>query len=146
MIRKITESDRALYTELAKEFYATDAVLSPIPEKNIADTFDEMMRSDCYAAAYIFEEDGETAGYGQLAFTWSQEAGGKTVWLEEIYLRPAFRGKGIGSGFIEFVKSSIPAARYRLETEPDNLRAQALYERRGFGRLEYISYITENGK
>ena len=36
-----------------------------------------------------------------------------------------------------------PAARYRLEIEPDNDRARALYERLGFEALPYCQMIRE---
>ena len=41
---------------------------------------------------------------------------------------------------LEFVKESIPARRYRLETEPENARAAALYRRHGFEHFEYVNY------
>ena len=93
-----------------------------------------------FGDAFIFEEEGSVIGYGVLAYTYSQEAGGKVVWLEEIYLKEAFRGKGAGSHFIDFVLESIPAKRYRLETEPENEKAAALYRRKGFEFFEYVNY------
>jgi len=50
---------------------------------------------------------------------------------------------GLGSEFIEYVKNNIPAKRYRLETEPDNFKAQKLYKRHGFEHLEYINYSLD---
>ena len=88
----------------------------------------------------IFEENGEVMGYGVLAYTYSQEAGGKVVWLEEIYVCPGYRGRGLGSEFIDFVLEKIPAKRYRLETEPENEAAARLYVRKGFEFFEYINY------
>lgn len=45
-----------------------------------------------YAEAYLFEQDGQIAGYGTLAKTFSTEAGGLVIWLEEVYIRQEFRG------------------------------------------------------
>lgn len=143
MIRKIKPSDKANYINMATEFYNSPAVLCPVPSKNFENTFDEFMTSEVYAEAYIFESDGVTAGYGLIAKTYSQEAGGLVVWIEEIYVKDSFRNKGLGSEFIEFIKSNIPAKRYRLETEPDNLRAQKLYKQHGFIHLEYINYSLD---
>lgn len=139
-IRKITKNDKPIYTEMAKDFYSSTAVLENIPEENIISSFDTFLGGTPYGDAFIFEDDGAILGYGVLAYTHSQEAGGKVVWIEEIYVKEEYRGRGLGSEFLEFVKNNIPARRYRLETEPENERAAALYRRHGFEHFEYVNY------
>ena len=139
-IRKITKEDKQIYTEMAKDFYSSPAVLENIPEENIISSFDAFLGGTPYGDAFIFEDDGAILGYGVLAYTHSQEAGGKVVWIEEIYVKEEYRGRGLGSEFLEFVKNNIPARRYRLETEPENERAAALYRRHGFEHFEYVNY------
>ena len=73
----------------------------------------------------------------------SQEASGLTVWIEELYIRPEFQGNGLGTQFFEFIQKEIPARRYRLEIEPDNEGARALYERLGFKSLDYSQMIKD---
>lgn len=124
-------------------FYYSDAVLHDIPAKHREAAFEEMMRSDAYMEGYIFESEGKTAGYALLSKTYSQEAGGRVIWLEEIMLLPEFRGKGIGTEFFAFLKEKLPAARYRLEAEPENERAIALYKRQGFTELPYIQFVID---
>ena len=143
MFRKIIESDREKYIEMATDFYASPAVLHSVPREHFERTFDEMLRSEAYALGFIIETEGKTAGYALLAKTFSQEAGGVTVWIEEIYVLPEFRGKGLGGAFLEFVKNEIPAVRYRLETEPENERAKALYKRHGFEKLDYEQFVID---
>ena len=143
MIRRITAADRANYLRMAHDFYHSDAVLHPVPDENIFRTFDEMMASDAYLTGLIFEKDGETAGYALLCKTWSQEAGGKTVWIDELYVLPEFQGRGIGHEFFAQLREIEPAARYRLETEPDNLRAKKLYESMGFENLAYQQLVMD---
>ena len=139
-IRKITKEDKQIYTEMAKNFYSSPAVLENIPEENITKSFDLFLAGTPYGDAFIFEHGGQTVGYGVLAYTHSQEAGGRVVWIEEIYVKDEYRGRGFGSEFLEFVKKNIPARRYRLETEPENERAAALYRRHGFEHFEYVNY------
>lgn len=143
MIRKIAANDRAEYIKMAEDFYSSPAVLSPVPRAHFENTFDELMKASVYTEGFIFEINNTVAGYGLIAKTYSQEAGGIVIWIEEIYVIKDYRGKGLGSEFIEYVKDNIPAKRYRLETEPENIGAQKLYKRHGFNRFEYINFSID---
>lgn len=145
MIHKIEEKDRESFLSLTRAFYASPAVLHPIPEEFHIAVFEEMMRSDAYAEGYLFEDEGVPAGYALLAKTFSHEAGGLVIWIEEIYTMPAFRGKGLGREFFMFLDQKYGASvgRMRLETEPDNKRAEALYRSLGFDVLEYKQFYKE---
>ena len=141
-VREITADDRSDYLTMASEFYSSPAVLHDIPRSYIENTFRELVSNSPYAKALIALSGGKPAGYILLALTWSQEAGGKVVWIDEIYVRPEARGSGAGCALIEAVRSRFPAARYRLELEPDNDGARRLYERLGFTALPYEQMYT----
>ena len=141
--RNIESGDFEKYIEMATDFYASPAVLSPIPRENIQKTAELCIKGTPYAALYIFEEKNEVLGYGLLALTHSQEGGGLCCWLEEIYVVPEARGRGIGGEFIEFVKKSVPAVRFRLEVEPENSRVVSLYKQHGFYTLGYDAYVLD---
>ena len=108
-------------------------------------TFAELMDGQSCARALIAEKDGAYAGYILLALTWSQEAGGKVVWIDEVYVRPSARGCGAGTALLREAVSRFPAARYRLEIEPDNVRAKKLYEQLGYKELGYVQMYSDNG-
>lgn len=143
MFRKINQNDKDFYINSVKAFYSSEAVLHAIPETYITKTFDELMSSDVYAECYIIEKDGERAGYALLAKTFSQEAGGLVVWLEEIYILPEFRSCGLGGKFLAFLKDNLKAARLRLELCPSNSRACEVYKRHDFESLNYNQMIYE---
>ena len=143
MIRPITPADRENYLRMAHDFYHSEAVLHPVPDAYFVRAFDEMMRSDAYLSGLVFEIDGKTAGYALLAKTYSQEAGGPAVWIDELYVEPAFRSQGIGKAFFAELQRIAPAARYRLEIEPDNLRAERLYKSMGFDVLGYKQLVMD---
>ena len=130
---------------MVSEFYDSDAVLIHPSEDHFASTFDELMRSETYAECFIFELDGKTAGYSLLAKTFSQEAGGIVMWIEEIYVSPEFRGCGIGSAFLEhLIKSREKSVRrLRLEAEKENEGAIKLYRSLGFEPLDYGQLIID---
>ena len=79
-----------------------------------------------------------------MAITFSQEAGGKTVWLEELYIKPEFRNFGLGSEFFTFLaETEKDCKRFRLEVEDYNKKAIELYKRKGFSFLPYSQMIKE---
>lgn len=145
MIRPVAFADRQQYITMCKEFYHSDAVLHPVSEDYFQRTFDALMEHTPYAAAYIFEQDGETAGYALLAKSFSQEACGIVLWIEELYIRPQFQGHGLGTAFFRFLEEQNDGTvkRYRLEYEQDNVRGAALYRRLGFVPLTYGQMIKE---
>lgn len=143
MFRKITENDREFYISSAKEFYRSDTVDHQIPEDFIVKTFEELMRANTYAEAYIIEQEGKRAGYALLAKSFSQEAGGMVLWLEEIFILPEFRSCGLGGQFLKFLKEDVPAVRLRLELCPSNTKACEIYKRNGFQILNYNQMIYD---
>ena len=78
---------------------------------------------------------GEPVGYAALCFGFSIEYGGRDAFIDDIYVVPEARGKGIGSRILDLV---CAAARdcgclaLHLEVMEDNAGAARLYERHGF--------------
>ena len=142
MLRKLKKEDRALFLQLSQEFYDSPAVAHPVPRAFHERAFEELMRSEEYAVCYLLTDDETPAGYALLQKTYSREAGGMCIWIDEIYLRPAFRGKGLGKEFFAFAET-LGAARLRLEAEPDNARAIKLYTALGFHPLPYLQMIKD---
>lgn len=145
MIRPLTKNDKEMYKILAKEFYTSEAVLHPIPDSHIESTFQEMMHSDRYAVGYALEQDGIMVGYALLAKTFSQEAGGMVLWLEELYVREQYRGCGLGREFFAFLEEmrGSEITRIRLEVEEENKKAVELYQKMGFNWLDYRQLMKE---
>lgn len=145
MIRRITPQDRDLYISMTNSFYSSEAVCHPIPESNIQAAFDEMLRSDVYMEGYIFEYDNKPVGYANIAKTFSCEGGGLTVWIEELFLLPEYRSKGIGREFFAYLENKFgkALARMRLEITDSNKRAKKLYSDVGFEDLDYRQMVKE---
>lgn len=142
-IQTLTAEDREEFLSLSRDFYRSDAVLHEIDESCHIHAFDEMMRSGEYLLGYLLKCDGKTAGYAVLNKMFMREVGGTVVWIEELYITPPFQGKGLGSAFFAWLEQNVPAVRYRLEAEPDNARAMALYKRLGYEVLPYVQMIKD---
>lgn len=146
-IRKVEAKDRAVFLELADQFWHTPAVHQPIERSHHEKTFDLLMEGTPFAAAHLIEYQGKVVGYGLLAFTYSNEAGGNAVWLEELFVRPEFQGMGLGRDYILFVHEEYGdwAARFRLEIDSRNKGAAKLYERHGYRKMPYLE-LYRDGK
>ena len=141
--RPITAADETDFYTMAEEFYHSDAVLHPIPAEYHRRAFAEMMRSGQYLSGYIFTDGDNTAGFAVTNRMMQHEAGGVKVWVEDLYIRPAYRGQGLGSRFLAWLEEQLrgDAVMLRLETEPENERAQELYYRLGYENLNYLQMI-----
>ena len=141
--RPITAADETDFYTMAEEFYHSDAVLHPIPAEYHRRAFSEMMRSGQYLSGYIFADGDNTAGFAVTNRMMQHEAGGVMVWVEDLYIRPAYRGQGLGSRFLAWLEEQLrgDAVMLRLETEPENERAQELYYRLGYENLNYLQMI-----
>ncbi len=139
IIRKITSADYDNFMEMCIAFYNSNAVSHPVDPLNFTYTFNELMNENPFLCGYIFDYNSVPAGYALLSFTWSNESGGRVVWLEELYIKPDFRGMGFGSEFLAFMldKYKPSTTRFRLEVSEDNPAAKKLYSRFGFDILSY---------
>ena len=145
MIRKINYEDLQEYLAMSNDFYHSDAVMKPVPEQYFINSFNEMMRSNEYISCYIIEKECKTAGYALLARTFSPEVGGMVLWLEELYLKPEYRGEKLRSEFMSFLNETLAPGyrRLRLEVEDYNTAAVGLYKKYGFGFLPYSQMYKE---
>lgn len=146
MFRDAVYGDREIFLEMAGEFYSSGAVLKPVNPENFVATFNAAMEKSPFMRLIIIEVDGGIIGYILLSFTFSNEAGGTVVWIEEIYIDKAHRRKGIGSGIFSYLEREYPdAKRFRLEVEPGNEGAMRLYGKLGYEVLGYIQLVKDSG-
>lgn len=145
MIRKIGKEDKLVYLDMAKYFYSSDAVYHNVPELHMINTFDELMRSDSYVTGYIMEYESNIAGYALLAKTYSQEAGGMVLWIDELYVKAEYRCCGLGHEFFSYLESNLcdNVKRIRLEVEASNRKAISLYKSIEFEDLPYSQMIKD---
>lgn len=134
--KKITEKDKNAFFEMSRDFYACGAAHEPIPD-GYRDSFFKEVLAGKYIDGYIINCDGKTAGYALVAYYASQEYGGKIALFDELYIKPGFRGHGIGKKAFEFVEAGGVVA-VRLEVEPTNTGAIKLYRALGYKEFGYM--------
>ena len=139
MIRKFVPEDREDYIRFSNEFYNSSAVDKPVPREHFEQGFDEMMRSDVYVQGYMLVCDGNNVGYCVTMKTYSVEAGGITIWIDELFVLEEYRSKGLGRELFKYIEENgdKKLRRIRLEVELENGRAISLYKKMGFEPAPY---------
>ncbi len=59
------------------------------------------------AEALIAERDGEALGYALYFSTFSSFLTGTGVWLEDLFVRPSYRGEGVGRALLSAVAARV---------------------------------------
>jgi len=144
MIRKMKRQDRARIIEMMRTFYASAAVLSNGSEEIFSNDVENCLNDSPYLEGYVFEENNAICGYAMLAKSFSTEYGKPCIWIEDLYIENEYRGTGLGTRFLEFVKNTYPDCLLRLEVELENTAAVRVYEKCGFKVLPYSEMIKGN--
>ena len=137
-IKMITNSDYKAVLGMMKVFYASDAVFTNGSEEIFKCDIETCLSNSPYLEGYVFCQAAAIIGYGMLAKSFSTEFGKPCIWIEDLYIKPDYRGLGIGKKFMEFVEKKYPECLLRLEVEQENLKALKLYEKCGFKKLPYM--------
>lgn len=83
----------------------------------------------------VARNGSQIVGVAVLAYTWTLEHGGKSCWLDELYVEPDVRSHGIGTKLLHaaFERTAGDGCiAMELEVESSHARAANLYLREGF--------------
>jgi GNAT superfamily N-acetyltransferase len=69
-----------------------------------ADLHESLFGDNPPTRALVITVDGVPAGYATYFFTFASMTGRRGLWLDDIFIDEAFRGKGIGRAFMAFMK------------------------------------------
>lgn len=140
-IRKMRSDDSAIVISMMREFYGSPAVMTDGSEKIFAANVKNCLDDSICAEGFVFVDAEKIIGYAITARSYSTEFGGECIWLEDIFIAAEYRGHGVGSQFIQYVKEIYPDKILRLETESENVAAVNLYKRLGFKALPYLEMV-----
>ena len=89
------------------------------------------------------EDDGPAVGFATIFWSWSTLDAARIAVMNDLYVTPDARGTGVADALIEACREQARergAAKLTWQTAPDNARAQAVYDRVGAERSEWIDY------
>jgi GNAT superfamily N-acetyltransferase len=115
----------------------------PLAPKLLVEAVHGALEDDGRALILVARVDDQPVGLAYLSFQWTLERGGRVLWLEELYVLPELRGRGIGA---QLLRATLDVARARaclaveLEVEASHARASNLYARAGFRPLDRVHW------
>ena len=130
--------------ELEQVPMAADLLLTQLQEHHvqisslaISSALNGVISNPSRGFCLIALHQGECIGAAYVSFIWALEHGGHSAWLEELYVKPEYRGV-VGTALLEAVlekcKESNCAA-LDLEIDADHEKVRSLYQRNGFTPL-----------
>lgn len=143
--RDITSRDRDLVLPMVDAFYHSDAVEHPVSAQILERSFQAAADpGEPLLRGVLLLEGDEPAGYLYLTQCYSAEVGGRCVFIEEVFLAEAFRGRGLGREIMSWIEGQYPSARrFRLEVTQMNQGAVRLYEKMGYQYLRYEQMVLD---
>jgi ribosomal protein S18 acetylase RimI-like enzyme len=83
----------------------------------------------------LSRQESIVTGYILVGFGYSLEFGGRDAFVDELYVRPAYQRRGIGTALLveaERLATQLGVNALHLESDFDNPRATSLYESKSY--------------
>jgi len=120
------------------EFYETEP-----NDAGLREMFETLITDPGQGAVFIAREDDRAVGFATVDWKWSSLKAAQLGYLEDLFVDPAARGRGIADTLIEACaelcrERGLTAMQWL--TAPDNHRAQKVYNRTGAEFDTFIEY------
>jgi GNAT superfamily N-acetyltransferase len=132
-LRTAVLADISQVLPMMRDFYTFEGI--SFDESRAVRLLTQLVNDVSLGRLTLIEQEGELVGYLILGFGFSVEFGGRDALLDELFVRPEFRGRGLGSAAIESAMSICKQEgihALHLEADHFNKRAHDLYLRLGF--------------
>ncbi len=118
---------------LMEQFYAEERY--PFDREKARAALDPFLADAALGRAWLFRDGDAAVGYFVLTLGWSLEYGGRDAFVDELFVSPSHRGRGLGRRALEAIDEACRELGVRalhLEVEKNNLPAEELYRNGGF--------------
>lgn len=141
-VRLAIEGDVPALVALMTVFYAESGF--PLPAESAARTFRALIADPRLGHVLIMEVGALPAGFAVLTVSFSMEYGGLRGFVDDFFVAPEFRGRGVGAAAlaeVERVGRAMGVRALLVEAGPDNDRALRVYRRHGFGETGHLLMV-----
>jgi GNAT superfamily N-acetyltransferase len=141
-MRKATLADVPQLVTMMAEFYSDSSyVLNP---RRATDAFTALLADERLGHVWIIRSGSEDVGYVVVTLCHSMTYGGLAAIVDDFFVRPAFRGLGLGKRALQEAGAYCASHGIRavhVETGRDNAAALAVYRRAGFRDTD-LAHLT----
>ena len=145
-IETVTESDLPELLPLMRG-YCDFYVVAPPDERLLELSRTLLSNPELEGLQLIARDDaGRAIGFATIFWTWSTLSAARIGVMNDLFVAPEGRGSGIAEELIYECRERCRARGARWlswQTAKDNFRAQAVYERVGGKREEWVDYSLE---
>jgi len=142
IIRSATSADVRALVGLMSEFYA-EAKFT-LGTAAAAQAFEALLSAPELGTIWLAELDDQPLGHLVLTVAFSMEYGGLRGFIDDLYVRPAARGRGIGAALLVAAREGAIARGLRalcVETGLADHPARSLYARAGYVDSEHALLV-----
>ncbi|MFD1195968.1 GNAT family N-acetyltransferase [Seohaeicola saemankumensis] len=104
-----------------------------------------LLEGSPHGAVWLIGPRRAPVGYVVISFGWSVEYGGLDGIVDEIFVRPAVRGRGMGFEALNGIAKALASGGVRalhLEVARDDARTQAFYARARFAPRDHTMFMS----
>ena len=140
MIRKASKADLPQVLKLVRAYHEHEDI--KLSDRQRETSVRSLINDRSLGGIWLVYSDDIPVGYIALCFGFSLEFSGREATVDEFYIMPEYRGKGLGTQVLEFIKAE--AGKYdvkvlHLEVARSNKKARKLYAQAGFtAREKYV--------
>jgi ribosomal protein S18 acetylase RimI-like enzyme len=133
----ITKQHWEVLEPMVKEFWALEQI--PFSSELALKVWQKAWAHPDFVRAWLLEFESEVVGYVVLTFGFSLEYGGLDAYVDELFVKPEFRGQGFATQALEFLTlecQKLNVVALHLEVDSINATAKKLYAKTGFESTE----------
>lgn len=114
-------------------------------DETLREALEPLLGGIPHGSAYLIGPARAPIGYIVVSFGWSVEMGGLDGFVDELFIRPGVRKRGIASEVLAALPRALAGAGLKalhLEVDVSNSAAQRLYRRSGFKMRDGYHLMT----
>ncbi|GGE22741.1 hypothetical protein GCM10011360_09040 [Primorskyibacter flagellatus] len=139
-INLATPDDLTRLLPLVRAFHEEAGI--PVDEDARLAALTPLLEGSPHGAAWLIGPARAPIGYVVISFGWSVEFGGMDGFVDELYIRPSVRGRGLGTEVLTHLPKTLSATGLKaihLEVSRVAIKTQEAYKRAGFQpRHDYL--------